>query len=63
MKIPKTIKKNNFTFEFVKKIKDNMYLYQEKNLGFNTTFSNFDLGLVKNEEKTNNHIKKYIKAM
>lgn len=30
VKIPKIIRKGQSTFEFVKKIKDNMYLYQEK---------------------------------
>ena len=30
MKIPKIIRKGNSTFEFVKKIKEDMYLYQEK---------------------------------
>lgn len=62
MKIPKIIKKGNFTYEFIEKVHENMYLYQEKDLGFKTTFCDHDLGLIK-EDQPRPYIKNYIKAM
>lgn len=46
MGIPKIIHKGKNTYEFERKIKDNMYLYREKECGYTTTFCNHDLGIV-----------------
>lgn len=62
MKIPKIIKQGKFAYIFVKKVHSNMYLYQEKDLGFKTTFCDHDLGLIK-EGQPRPYIKNYIKAM
>lgn len=47
MKIPKTILKDNREYTFIRVIHSNMFLYK-CSLGFNTTFSRHDLGLVDN---------------
>ncbi len=62
MKIPKIIHKGNSTFEFVKKIKEDMYLYQEQKAGYKVTYSRFDLGLVE-EVKPQIEKKNYVRAM
>lgn len=49
LEIPKIIQKGSNTFEFERKIKDNMYLYREKKCGYTTTFCNHELGLVKEQ--------------
>lgn len=63
MKIPKIIHKGNNTFEFVKKIKDNMYLYQEQKAGYKVTYSRFDLGLLQEQVKPEIEKKNYVRAM
>lgn len=63
MKIPKIVHKGKNTFKYVKKIKDNMYLYKEINHGFTTTFSNFDLGLVKEVLPATKDLQKYVRSM
>lgn len=63
MKIPKIIRKGSNTYEFVQKVKDNMYLYQEQNCGYKTTFSRFDLGLVEEKVKPDIEKKNYVRAM
>jgi len=63
MTIPKTIHKGKNTYEFVKIVKDNMYLYKEKDLGFTTTFSNFDLGLVKETVPETKDLQKYVRSI
>ena len=63
MKIPKIIHKGNSTFEFVKKIKEDMYLYQEQKAGYKVIYSRFDLGLLQEQVKPEIEKKNYIRAM
>ena len=63
MGIPKIIHKGQSTFEFVKKVKDNMYLYREKKCGYTTTFCNHDLGLLKEQMPGTKNLDVYIRAM
>lgn len=63
MGIPKTIRKGNSTFEFVKKIKDDMYLYQEQKAKYKVTYSRFDLGMLQEEVKPEIEKKNYVRAM
>lgn len=63
MKIPKIIRKGNSTFEFVKKVHDNMYLYQEQKAGYKVTYSRFDLGLLQEQVKPEIEKKNYVRAM
>lgn len=63
MKIPKIIRKGSNTYEFVQKVKDNMYLYQEQNCGYKTTFSDYDLGNVKEQMPGTKNLDVYIRAM
>ena len=63
MKIPKIIHKGNSTFEFVKNIKEDMYLYQEQKAGYKVTYSRFDLGLLQEQVKPEIEKKNYIRAM
>lgn len=63
MGIPKIIHKGKNTYEFIKKIKDNMYLYQEQNCGYKTTFSKFDLGMVQEQMPGTKNLETYVRAM
>ena len=47
MNIPKIISKNNHEYIFVKKYNDKVYLYKDLLYGYNETFTDYDLGLVK----------------
>lgn len=63
MGVPKIIRKGTNTYEFVEKVKDNMYLYQEQNAGYTTTFCNHDLGLLKEQMPGTKNLDVYIRAM
>ena len=49
MKIPKIINKKKKRFEYIGKVKDNMYMYQDQ-YGIRETFSKFDLGGIDNRD-------------
>ena len=47
--LKKNIIKKGKTYEYVSKCNDNIFLFKDE-LGFKTTFTNFDLGLLDNEK-------------
>lgn len=47
MKIPKVISKNGHEYIFVKQNNEKIYLYKDMIYGWNETFTDYDLGLVK----------------
>jgi hypothetical protein len=46
---PNIMKYDNIKYVFIKKIKDNMYLYKSLRHGFNITFNCYDLGLIEKD--------------
>ena len=51
MNIPKIYNKNNKTYRFIKKINDDMFLYEEINYKFKECFSRFDFNLIEATKK------------
>ena len=51
MKIPQIHTKDNKTYKFIKKINDNIFLYEEINYKFKECFSKFDLNLIEYNKK------------
>ncbi len=49
MKIPKVISKNGHEYIFVKQNNNRTYLYQDLLYGYKETFTDYDLGLVKQQ--------------
>lgn len=47
MKIPKIISKNGHEYIFIKQNNSKTYLYKDLLYGFKETFTDYDLGLVK----------------
>ena len=47
MKIPKIISKNGHEYIFLKQNNNRTYLYKDMIYGWNETFTDYDLGLVK----------------
>ena len=47
MKIPKIISKNGHEYIFVKQNNNRTYLYKDMIYGWNETFTDYDLGLIK----------------
>lgn len=58
MKIPKVISKNGHEYIFVKQNNNRTYLYQDLLYGYKETFTDFDLGLVKEIIKPDTNLKK-----
>lgn len=57
MKIPKFMKEKQekrsaiiYTYRFVRKCNNNLYLYEEVKYKWKRCFTKFDLGLIKNEK-------------
>ena len=47
MKIPKVISKNGHEYIFVKQNNNRTYLYKDLLYGYKETFTDFDLGMIK----------------
>lgn len=58
MKIPKVISKNGHEYIFVKQNNNRTFLYQDLLYGYKETFTDYDLGLVKEIIKPSTHLKK-----
>lgn len=51
MRIPQTYTKDNKTYKFIKRINNNIFLYEEINYKFKECFSIFDLNLIEYNKK------------
>lgn len=58
MKIPKIISKNGHEYIFIQQNNNRTYLYQDLLYGYKETFTDFDLGLVKEIIKPDTNLKK-----